>query len=408
MGVHRVQAPIAAPQIERMAKQYRKSAEITRVSETRSAPSADFAAREVRAIGFDQSGLNARQLREVAALGFDAVIVECRWGYVQNANRKWNWDRYKKYCDDAHNAGLKIIFRGPIHAPEWMDDRHCFRDWQGTSSFHGLTGRVLSFWDVEAQRLIDEFLYQAKTQLPWGEFWAIELNIGQGGEVSTTGPRFHEDGSHDEYTPLWCFDPHALTAYRMAMRIKYQDDLNAYNARHGLKLSSWDEALPARDWNEARFDGDTTAWYQAELLRYIESMVHRVQPHRRVVLAHAPNFTVRPEYWGAGSFGIEAALYDIGRHFEKQFIEMIHLHYALLHFHEAGQFLIMQHLSQRKWYAGCQYVDGAEKNLPLLKRMGAQGFVCGVNDYLFDFKDGRPDRMIPEQSAKIARAINAS
>jgi hypothetical protein len=134
-------------------------------------------------------------------------------------------------------------------------------------------------------------------------------------------------------------------------------------------------------------------------------MIHRVQPHRRVVIAHAANYNVRPEYWGCGSYELEAPLYDIGRHHEKYFCEVIHFHYALMCFHESIQSIIMQKLSQRKWYAGCQYAEGAIGNTQKLRAMGAQGFICGVNDHLFDFVDGKPDKLIPEQAEKLKQAI---
>jgi hypothetical protein len=157
----------SAVQLNEMKLQYRESGNIQRTPESRQVGSVDFAAGDVQAIGMDLSGLNKRQLKQVKKIGFDAVIMECRWSNVQDENGKWNWDKYKRYCDNAADAGLKVLFRGPVHAPDWMDDRHCFRDWEGNSSFHGRTGRVLSFWDTEAQRLVDEFLYQAKTNLPW-------------------------------------------------------------------------------------------------------------------------------------------------------------------------------------------------------------------------------------------------
>lgn len=400
-----------APEIAALSKEYERvpdASQVTAFSQMqRTLPQQHGG--DVRAIGWDVCGLNARQLREIKSLGFDAVIMNCNWRDVQPKENVWDWDRFARHAAAAHAAGLKILFRGPIFCPAWMGESFSFRDHAGQSSFSGEVGRVASFWNRDAQNRIDEFIGRAWDALGLEEFWALETNIGLSGECMYQSVRWHPGKIHDEEIPLWCFDEWALRAFRLAMRARYGDDLEALNRAAGQKWKSWREVLPAHDVAAATFFGDTLAWYQSELIRYIDGMIHRLRPHSRIILPHAFNLDFAPGFWGAGSAVIEPMLWDLGAKWRERFVEVVHFHYSFIRSIDSVlYYYLSKHTAAgrpQRAFAGVEYCTGAPKNAPLIQRMGFSGMICGVNGHLYEFSGDTPTRLIAENARALAQAI---
>lgn len=400
------------PQLSALSKEYELAANppppTTQSAPLKSAASQNNSA-NVQAIGWDLFKLNLRQLREIKALGFDAVTLNCLWEDVQPKEGIWNWGEFARYVNDAQSAGLQLTFRGPFACPFWMGESFAMCDHRGKSSFSGKYGRVASFWNLDAQNRIDEFISRAWDALGLENFWALETNIGTSGECLFQSVRWNPDGTHDNEVPLWCFDEWALRAFRLAMRARYGDDLEALNRSAGQKWQSWSEVLPAQDVAAATYFGDTLAWYQSELIRYIDGMIHRLRPHGRIILPHAFNLDFAPGFWGAGSAVIEPMLWDLGAKWRERFVEIVHFHYSfLLTINPLLHYYLSKHTAMGKpqrAFAGVEYCIGAPKNVPLIQGMGFGGMICGVNDHLYQFAGGVPTKLNAENARGLAQAI---
>lgn len=251
------------------------------------------------------------------------------WGAVEREQGKWDWTQHDRVCEAMKKAGLEYVVYNWVHFPPvWLrdgTDRTLMRCIE-----HGQDTNYLSIFDPKTVEYYDRF-YRALSEHFGdridGVYACILGPYGEGNYPLYVPDWVNTGHCHEGY---WCADPHALSAFRDAMRGKY-GDIAALNAAWGTSARSFADVRPPREIADGlkpspgefqtpelrRRWVDFMTWYHQALIDFAEQSVQvtlRYFPKHKVRTKPGGNAGgVNPVAWGtycpgyakmAGKYGI--------------------------------------------------------------------------------------------------------
>lgn len=267
-----------------------------------------------------------KMLKENGLVAYEDYVA---WGAVEQEKGKWNWAQHDKVCANLEKAGLKYVVYNWTHFPPvWLresDDRTLMRCVE-----HKQNTNYLSIYDPKTIEYYDHFYKELAAH--FGDridgVYACILGPYGEGNYPLYVPDFIDMGHcHEGY---WCEDPYALSAFRDAMRKKY-DAISTLNAAWGTDLGSFTAVRPPKEIvpgftptpDAFKTGGDRRRWLDF-ITWYHQAIIDFAEDSIRTTLKYFPKEKVRtkpggtahgvnPVAWGTYSPGYAkmAAKYGI-------------------------------------------------------------------------------------------------
>jgi hypothetical protein len=253
------------------------------------------------------------------------------WGAIEREPGKWDWRQHDAMCDAIKKAGLHYVVYNWTHLPPtWTlaskdtTLMRCNEHNKDTNYFSIFDPRTIEHYDHYYRALSEHFGDRID-----GVYACILGPYGEGNyPLNASAWVVNLGHCHDE--GYWCADPHALAAFRDAMRAKYAD-IAALNKAWGTSLPSFADLHPPHEIAEGskisadmfktatdrRRWLDFITWYHQAIIDFAESSIQvtlKYWPKEKVRTKPGGNAGgVNPISWGtycpgyakmAGKYGI--------------------------------------------------------------------------------------------------------
>ena len=152
---------------------------------------------EDRAVGFEKWHiLTTEERKRLYDVGIRTAHEQPPWNKVNPSREHYDWGYLDHMIGRNRNAGLKSL----IQLPGWRVPKWVPQEWKARRKEGMYEDEALSFWSVEAQQYIDEYIQTVMDHYP-EEDVGFFFGEHQGGEGA--------------YPPTWCvFDDSALENYK--------------------------------------------------------------------------------------------------------------------------------------------------------------------------------------------------
>lgn len=241
-----------------------------------------------------------RELREVRALGAQAVSTDVWWGVVErDGDQRFTWDYYDRLAGEIaradlawapilslHQCGGNVGDACDIAIPSWLGAKYVARgavaresDLLYRSARGHVSHEVLSAWATplvreEYRELVEAF--QEHFAASASRIVEVNVSLGPAGELRYPSYNAHDPGhGYPTRGTLQSYGPLAEASFRRAMREKY-GSVERIGEAWGVPIAREDDVAPPRDGDRFFDDGgpmtaygkDFFAWYQASLLEH--------------------------------------------------------------------------------------------------------------------------------------------
>jgi hypothetical protein len=256
-----------------------------------------------------------QQLKEVAAIGVNAVSVDVWWGLVEGGiDNHFEWDYYYGLFDLIKKHGLKIVPILSFHQcggnvndnysvliPRWiwptLAQKHqlhesdlAFVSEEGFDPSKFMAGENYSLAERETQKISKEYIagWADEYVMPqYEEFiiafteafadysediWEINISLGPSGELRYPAYNAHDSGGYPNRGRFQSYSRLAIKDFQSAMKAKY-GSINDLNQAWDSRYLNFNQVLPPTSGDDFFEKGtyvkpygiDYTTWYNQSL-----------------------------------------------------------------------------------------------------------------------------------------------
>ncbi len=188
---------------------------------------------------------SVESLIEMKNQGLVAYEDYVAWGAVEREPGMWDWRQHDAVCEAIKRAGLHYVVYNWVHFPPvWLREggertlMKCVEHGQETNYLSIFDPRTIDHYDHFYRNLSGHFGDKID-----GVYACILGPYGEGNYPLYVPDWINIGHCHEGY---WCDDPHALSAFRDAMRRKY-GMIGSLNTAWGTEMQRFSQVMPPRE-----------------------------------------------------------------------------------------------------------------------------------------------------------------